>query len=163
MDWSKFTPVVRQPKNEIIISVIAFFTISAIFAYGKYRCDHGDYKDPLLKKSKIWDLDGWSGLHFTHFMIGGYLAPNQWWLMTLIGIAWEIFEECYDRFKPGFLSAFGDCATTDEETGKWWFGRWSDLLMNASGMLLGIYLRQQNIHLPLLSSMCNMSDTLCKV
>ena len=34
-----------------------------IFHYGKFRCNHKTYKDPLETKL-LYELDGWSATHF---------------------------------------------------------------------------------------------------
>jgi hypothetical protein len=124
----------------VITNIIAFFIVIAIFYYGKYRCAHKDnYKDPLLIKYGIWDLDGWSLTHFFTCLIAAYIYPSQWWLIWLYSLAWEIFEEYYDQVKPDFLKGFGDCFSTDQELGgdhtKWWFGRYSDIVMNTLGIM----------------------------
>ena len=73
-----------------------------IFPYGKYRCTHKDFKDPL-ETSLFFGLDGWSGTHVLFFLMMGYLFPKSFILSMLLGISWELFEHLYGKHRPGWL------------------------------------------------------------
>ena len=109
-----------------------------IGTYGKYRCNNKTFKDPL-EKQIIFGLDGWSVTHFVFFMIMGYLYPNTIIQTTSLGIIWELFEHLYGKHRPGWLGGYGDCndLATDKEGGNWWYGKWTDIVCNMAGFLIG--------------------------
>ena len=118
--------------------LVALSPVCFIFPYGKYRCDHKEFKDPL-ETNIILGLDGWSATHFFFFMLMGYLFPKTFFLSMSIGALWELFEHYYGKERPGWLGGYGDCndLATDKESGNWWYGKWSDLLCNSFGFLVG--------------------------
>jgi hypothetical protein len=113
-----------------------------IFPYGKYRCDHPAYKDPL-ETPLFLGLDGWSATHFFFFMLLGYLFPQTFFWSMSVGVAWELFEHFYGTERPGWLGGYGDCndLATDRTEGNWWYGKWTDIACNAAGFTLGWGLR----------------------
>ena len=133
-------------NNYVNILFITISVIGSIFIYGKYRCDNPDFKDPLQIKIPIWDLDGWSILHFFTFLYFGYLFPNYLFLAMIIGILWELFEFFYGYFKPTFLRGWGHCISTDiidkDNNNIWWYGKISDLACNFTGFICGMYFRK---------------------
>lgn len=125
-------------SDNVQVVGIAIFVFLVICLYGKYRCTHPEYHDPLMKKLGIFDLDGWSLSHLFFFAILGYLYPNTFVVSMGLGVGWEVFEHVVGKNRPGFLGGFGDCATTDPGvSGSWWFGRASDIVMNVVGFLIG--------------------------
>jgi len=136
-------PVINvHSRNVIVICLLCFIIICL---YGRFRCQHPDFQDPLMKQFHLYDLDGWSLSHFLFFMMIGYMYPDKFYLSVLLGIIWELFESFYGKKRPGFLGGFGDCATTDPnvESGAWWYGRLSDIICNVVGLLVGIILHQK--------------------
>jgi hypothetical protein len=133
----------------LMTCLIVIFLIGSIFKYGNYRCQHPDIKDPLQKplfKKLPW-LDGWAYTHFmAFFFIGLFTGKIPYWVVLVVGlglgIVWEVFEHVVGKERPGWMGAYGGCdlATDKNGDGNWWFGKWTDLLMNATGMLLGIAL-----------------------
>jgi hypothetical protein len=112
--------------------------IIIIFIYGKLRCKY-QFKDPLQYKIPIWDLDGWSVSHLIFYGFIGYLYPDYLITVMICGILWEIFEFCYGYYKPNYLKIFDNCITTDQKE-KWWYGKFSDLIVNLLGFIVGSYL-----------------------
>ena len=118
-----------------------------IFLYGIYRCRNSNFdpfKPPLID-SVPW-MDGWAFVHFlVYFLIGRgvrVLNRSPWYLILTFafGIAWEAFEWFAGNQPPGWL--YGDCRmSTDKEDGKWWYGQWTDILMNGTGLLHGYGLK----------------------
>ena len=102
-----------------------------IFPYGKYRCSHKSFKDPL-ETNLFFGLDGWSTTHLCWFMVMGYIYPETIMLSTIIGILWELFEHYYGKNRPGWLGGYGDCnnLATDQVSGNWWYGKWTDIICN---------------------------------
>lgn len=119
----------------------------SIFIYGIIRCKYV-IKDPFMKKlyingSKLYDLDGWSLLHFTSFAIISFVYPTKFITIQAFGISWELFEQVLGKYRPSFLGGFGNCdelLKTDQNTNEWWYGRLSDIFMNLSGGLFGLLL-----------------------
>ncbi len=132
-------------KRSIQIVLIGISVIVMICLYGSYRCKHPEYKDVLMGKFEVWDLDGWSLSHFLLFFFFGYFYPDKFYLSMFGGLTWEAFEHFYGENRPGFLGGFGDCVTTDPNviSGAWWYGRGSDILVNLLGFVAGAYLQKQ--------------------
>lgn len=127
----------------IIIACIIIVII--IMAYGKYRCDHPEFKDPL--QTKIYgDLDGWSATHYIFYGVLAYIFPNDLLLIFTIGVIWEMVEDRLGRFDGGMVGAIGMCqiSTDNKEKSNWWYGKYSDIVMNTLGLLTGYWLRRCN-------------------
>ncbi len=118
-----------------------FICMLIIFIYGSYRCKNPEYKDILEKRIGIDELDGWSISHFIFFIIIGYRFPQKEYLILafFLGVSWEIFEHMYGKYRPGWLGGYGDCELKSdrESDGNWWYGKWSDILMNLLGLYCG--------------------------
>lgn len=121
--------------------------VSIIFFNGYVRCHCGDGTDLLMTKLGVWDLDGWSLTHFTFFAIMGYLFPTHFWLLTALGVSWELLEHLMGRKRPSWMGGFGDCQLTTDQIDSthkdWWFGRESDILMNVLGLFVGMKMRKR--------------------
>lgn len=122
----------------------AIFVVAllAIFGYGKFRCKNPTYVDPLQKHLGILDLDGWSVAHFALFAFVGATHPKLFVPSMLLGIAWEGFEHYLGDKRPGWLGGYGDCEMSEErkkDTQGWWYGRLSDIGVNALGFAAGYY------------------------
>ena len=75
----------------------------------------------------------------------GYYFPKKYYLISafIFGTLWELFEYYYGEKRPGWLG--GDCKKLNSDKnddGKWWYGKWSDILMNAVGLYCGYYLQK---------------------
>ena len=133
-------------RNNVILGrynwryyVMFLLPLCFIFPYGKYRCTHKDFKDPL-ETELFFGLDGWSGTHVLFFLMMGYLFPKSFILSMLLGISWELFEHLYGKHRPGWLGGYGDCPNLQSdrtEDGNWWYGKWTDIVCNALGFLIG--------------------------
>jgi hypothetical protein len=128
-----------------IYRVFACTVVSVIMicCYGAYRCSNPKYKDPLEIQLGVGELDGWSMSHFVLFLIIGYMYPDEYLLAFVLGVMWELFEHYYGINRPGWLGGYGDCErlASDKETdGNWWYGKWTDILMNLFGLLAGVYM-----------------------
>ena len=128
-------------KRSLHVVAIAIVASVLIGVYGSYRCANPDYRDILMTKFNIWDFDGWSVAHITLFALIGFFYPEQLVVAMLLGASWEAFEHWCGESRPGFLGGFGNCVTTDpniiNSDKPWWYGRPSDLIMNAFGFMLG--------------------------
>jgi hypothetical protein len=123
--------------------------LASIFLYGTYRCNNKTFKDPLENKLGIPGLDGWSLSHIMFFMLMGYLYSNTFIKTMLFGISWEVFEHVYGKQRPGWLGGYGgkcNNMATDREDGNWWYGKWTDIVCNAFGFLVGKYINTKKIY-----------------
>lgn len=131
------------------LKFFSFVSIPIIFImlYGKYRCTHKKFKDPL-EFGLFWGLDGWSASHFFWFMIIGYVYPETIILSTTLGICWELFEHYYGKERPGWLGGYGDCnnLATDMAGGNWWYGKWTDIICNLFGFLTGHFIKTRSLN-----------------
>lgn len=130
----------------IFFSLLPLFFI---FPYGKFRCTHKNFKDPL-ETTLFGELDGWSVSHFSWFMLLGYLFPKTFILSTTIGVIWELFEHYYGKERPGWLGGYGDCkdlASNKKSDGNWWYGKWTDVVCNTFGFLTGQYMKTRKINI----------------
>lgn len=131
-----------EVSPRVQISVIGAICVLVIVLYGYYRCTNGNYTDPLTKSwvSPPWDrfLDGWGASHFVFFFVLAYVYPSELVYIWLLGFAWELLEFwCKDH--PFYLS---DCELTTDSGGRWWYGRWEDIVMNTLGIGAAVLLRK---------------------
>lgn len=123
--------------------ILAFLII---LFYGKYRCDHPYFKDPL-EYTFFGEIDLWSINHFIFFTFLGYLFPKTFWSSLIIGILWELFETFNGIYKPKIFNGYGHCdkLTSDRPDGLWWYGKSSDIIMNTLGFAFGYYLNKNTL------------------
>ena len=131
-------------KLYIILFLISSLTVAM---YGKYRCSHIDnHKDvlefDLFNNSAEYGLDGWSLSHLFFFGLIGYLFPNTLLLTMFLGALWELFETIVGIYKPELIDGFGFCQLTESKYKVWWYGKWSDIVVNFIGFMLGSIIRK---------------------
>ena len=139
----------RNRIKYLYFVIFAILPVLFIFPYGKYRCAHKEFKDPL-ETPLFWGLDGWSATHFFWFMILGFAFPGNFILATCLGITWELFEHYYGKERPGWLGGYGDCpglASDKDGDGNWWYGKWSDIVCNSFGYLIGQFLKTRSLYI----------------
>ena len=121
----------------VVCGVVAL-PVLFIFPYGRYRSLHPTYVDPLMTKIGIGDLDGWSISHFCWYGIMGYMFPTRPIAVLGMGTTWEAIEWILGETRPAIMGGFGDCPNNINAKGneKWWYGRGSDLIVNALGFFI---------------------------
>jgi hypothetical protein len=69
-------------------------------------------------------------------MILGYNFPNTFILSIIIGILWELCEYTLGKNRIPLLE---ECynLSSDIQDGNWWYAKWSDVLLNILGFLIG--------------------------
>lgn len=125
------------------ILIIPSIVIGLIFLYGKYRCTRSHIKDPLelpLSRHVPW-FDGWSYSHLLVCFLAGKFIPEGVGFVFLLCLAWELFEFYLGAIRPEWMKHIGggSCTinTDKHHEGKvWWYGKYTDILVNASGLLL---------------------------
>lgn len=115
--------------NFMIFYVIA---IILIFSYDKIlEATIKKANDPILTPVvPSGTITGWNITHFVlYFLLGYFYSGIQEMLFfTLIGIAFEIYEET----KKEFLKMF-------DVSNDWWKGNNTDIMSNSLGLILGNY------------------------
>ena len=123
--------------------MIYLICILSIGYYGKFRCENiKEHKDilewNLFPNSGKYGLDGWSVSHFLFNMLVGYLYPDSLLVSTTLGGLWELFETYVGIYQPEIIKGFGFCPTDLNENKVWWYGKFSDLLVNFAGFVTGV-------------------------
>ena len=136
--------------NELLELIVTLgLAVLYIVVNGYIRCKYGTGSDILMTKLGICDLDGWSLTHFGLFTYVGYRFPSRFVEAMGAGITWELWEYWCGKSRPSWMGGFGDCDLTTDQIDSthqnWWFGRYSDIVMNLSGFILGQYIRNKNI------------------
>lgn len=110
--------------------------IFLICVYGHMRCKY-KFFDPLSMKLGVGDLDGWSVTHFVLFLVSGRMFPDKKLLLFVYGVLWEAIEHLLGRSRPSWLGGWAACEDNpnSEYIEGWWFGRLSDLAVNAAGLV----------------------------
>lgn len=115
-----------NPK--FIIINVATVAIIALIGFNKSLCK-------LLNEHIIFNLTTWSFTHFFYHSLFGYMFPDQFMCLLLMGVAWELFE-----FSLGMLDSCFNISKRFKDEG-YWYGRWSDILMNTLGFTVGYALQ----------------------
>jgi hypothetical protein len=151
---NKIRTVLKNTCNNVIETNKYYYLsfcvpLLLILIYGTYRCSHKEYKDPLEMTIGIKGLDGWSLTHVMFFMIMGYLFPNTLIQTMILGMIWESFEHISGTNRPGWLGGYGgDCnGMKSKNGGNWWYGKWSDILCNLFGFMLGMNLSKNYFYI----------------
>ena len=133
-------------KKNIKFMMMFVVCVAVIFLYGSFRCERPEFKDPLQTKLRLLDLDGWSLTHLFFFMLIGYNYGGKYLVGAFIlGVLWEIFEHLYGASRPGWMGGYSDCSKiSDQAGGNWWYGKWTDVVMNGSGLIIGYYLQNKS-------------------
>ena len=114
--------------------------VAAIFAYGRYRCEH-NVDDPLLTTLAVSDLDGWSVSHVVCYSVLTAMNPHEYREIFLLGLLWETFEWYSEHARPSFLDGWGFCSTDNRV---WWYGKVTDILCNTIGILIGLQIAKRS-------------------
>lgn len=119
----------------INVNFILFYVIAMILiiSYDKIlNATIGKINDPVLcPVLPSGTVTGWSITHFVLYFLLGYFYSGiqEMFLFTLIGIAFEIFEDT----KKEFLMMFNI-------SNDWWKGNNTDIMANSLGLITGNYL-----------------------
>lgn len=111
-------------------------------AINNISVEHTDILNIRLGKLHTISLSGWPLSHFGLFAVLGFIYPESWLFMTVMGILWEIIEHIISIFAPGpehrpsALNQEKDDETTEYK--HWMKGRSEDILFNSAGIITGI-------------------------
>jgi len=132
-------------QQQKILFITSFIGLSIIY-YSKYRCNHKDFRDPLTYGNKWCSIcDGWSISHFLLFCILGYYFPKEFKFTMILGIFWEMLEWIISHTNSknfiilDKLRGISTCKLTTDDTinEHWFYAKYTDLLMNMSGFIVG--------------------------
>lgn len=94
---------------------------------------------PLLGKNCCsW----WPISHFISFSIFGYIWPQYWHHLFILGVVWELIEWLFNYLSTpkGEELKFKNTRMSDGsvEYEQWWSSSSKDILFNSAGILLGV-------------------------
>lgn len=78
------------------------------------------------------ELDWWSVTHFMFYIVLGFAFPHLWKLLLICSICWELLE---------YFTGCIEKSIKGEGSLVYWCGKWSDLFVNTSGFIVGLFLR----------------------
>ncbi len=78
-----------------------------------------------------YSFDCWSLSHLLMYIILGFAFPHQWKLILVVGILWEIFEFFGSRIEKILYP----------KKKLYWCAKFSDLIVNTVGFILGLCIR----------------------
>jgi hypothetical protein len=132
-----------EPCGRKKFAFITSVCVAVIIGYAKTICTKHASKnkksEPLLTEIGIWNLTGWSLTHVAFYAFLGFMFPTDFKLLMLMGVIWEILEQ---YVLNGVEWAKADCIDD-----VWWYGRVSDLFMNAIGFWLGYAIFRKSINI----------------
>jgi len=85
-------------------------------------------------------INGWSISHIMFYIGAGFLFPNCWKMFIILGILWELLECIVGTMYKSGLTESSEI-NNDKAYQVFWEGRWSDLVMNTIGFIIGFILR----------------------
>ncbi len=105
-------------------------------------------------------IDWWSVTHIVFFGFMGFFFPDYLFELFLLGILWEVIEDglsprenkglvtCNKNYKNAWMNTFKTmwCDNIAREK-DYWYGKWDDVFSNTLGLLIGHFLRCNNLHL----------------
>lgn len=126
------------PKYLLYTYIFIALGIVVIPFYLKYTKSSDEFKkyhdattDTVLTIGNT-KLDWWSVTHFMFYTILGFAFPHLWKWLLLCSISWELLE-C--------IMSYVEKAIKDDKEVIYWCGKWSDLFVNTSGFIVGLFIR----------------------
>lgn len=120
----------------IVLGGVLLGCILVIILYGSYRCRYMTSADPITYCPTTGVLcnfiDGWGILHMLLFGILTYFYPHRWFELFILGVLWEGLE-CIASEHPFYITKCREI----HKSSQWWYGRWSDIVMNSIGITIG--------------------------
>lgn len=107
----------REINNIIIIFAIGVLYWLLLVLYREIK----KQDISILRKNIIFKCNGWCISHLIHYMVLGFLAPNYWMLIIMIGIFFEVLEIYLNK-----LSKYIDSKLVE------------DTITNTFGVIIGV-------------------------
>ena len=126
--------------------IIMFYFYSYLKKFGECAI----YNDPMNRKVFRFPIfnfavSHWPILHFILFAIGGFMVPQYWKHLIIIGIVWEIIESIMKvittKKNKKIKSKRVRIDDNTVEYTTYWDSSFKDIIFNSTGVLCGIFLR----------------------
>ena len=138
-----------------LITTLASLGIAIIIYFHVMKKVYGDdmvNKDPLNKQVINAAFLGknccswWPVSHFIAFAIFAYIWPQYWKELFVLGVSWEGVEWVFKYLQTakGKEMKFKRTRTItgNVEYEQWWSSSSKDILFNAAGIMVGLYIRR---------------------
>lgn len=119
-----------QVRHALLIYLVSIVLNVGYYAYRRFHQQSRQMN--LLTRVYVQSplpCNGWCVLHFTLYLLLGFVAPSYWHILILIGILFEVLEHVLSKRVPN--SHLSEPLT----------GRLHDIVVNALGVGAGIVLR----------------------
>lgn len=127
-----------RPRYLLFTYIIIALGIVLVPFYLKYTKSPAEFKkyynatmDTFMNVGGV-KLDWWSVTHFMFYIILGFAFPHLWKLLLLCSISWELLE---------YFTGCVEKLVKDDKDIIYWHGKWSDLFVNTSGFIVGLFIR----------------------
>ena len=127
--------------------VIIIITI-VIFIQGMIKHKIGDPMATNILTMCNTTFNLWSLSHLILYMYFGYMFPNMFIEFLIIGIIWEGIEAVFPLIVTDYKTQFCqnnhriDCKIVCQiSPPNYWYGRFSDIVANSAGFIIGMMLR----------------------
>ena len=127
---------------------VCVICIAFIFLYGRVVRDAGCgdlLATPIFDHPILQSIDGWSLAHAALFAFLGWMVPRHHLAFLSLGYIWEVIETYLGQVEvdagSGRIVLVGgsDGAPPTAESGEYWYGKESDVIMNIAGYSIGSY------------------------
>lgn len=129
----------------VIIMVLYWVLMNIVLKGSKFSVEQKDFMN-----KKIFNLDFfgesccsyWALSHFVLFFILGFLFPQCHMLLFVAGVIWELLENIAGYFHNKFKGGKSQQIVIDSvEYKTWWAASFKDIIVNAMGIYLGVFLK----------------------
>jgi hypothetical protein len=137
-------------NNRIIIIWLIVLSLVFIVVSHKFKESVQEkMQKPLLVLHKT-TIDYWSISHLLLFMAFGILEPNNHFKFFMLGVGFEVFEDCLSSDESSQLFECKDPEVKDSFFGSifcngiqddFWYGKFDDIWVNLIGYTIGSSLR----------------------
>ncbi len=119
-------------------------TIMTFFPKKMVYKDFMNYKIFTLPGSNCCSL--WPISHLVLYLILGFIFPDCWLLLFIVGALWEAMEVVGGKIpilnpQRKFKEGYGDDPDVEYSNG-WWAGSFKDVIFNTIGLAMGVLLRK---------------------
>ena len=143
----------ESKKTALIVTIIVILFILLGHVHPKEI--QAKLKVELFTVDKF-SVDWWSISHFLYFGLFGYLFPTYLGELFIIGIVWEILEDClsakqttqmidcskkYTGIRKHFHHFSCNLMARNDD---YWYGKSSDIFFNSMGLIIGFYLKMMS-------------------
>lgn len=138
-----------ESKESLKFIIAYIICVASILAYSKLKCKFMNSKDIMLTKIGM-GLDLWSISHLLfNMLVGYYFSGNYLIYAFILGCIWELIEYLYGlmitHHAENNINEFSWLTDIEcnfkTDNGVWWYHKWSDIVMNTFGLIIGSYLR----------------------